>query len=78
MKGDIFHEETIKRIQTQIKEDINKALEKFVGENGFNFQYFPIEFENEFGKFKVNEDGTTYYQPIKGFEYIDININIKL
>jgi uncharacterized protein Usg len=61
----------------KIKEDLNDVLNTYLTQNYVIEEDFPIEFENELGKWKINADGNAYVQPKKGPQYIECNITIK-
>lgn len=61
----------------KIKEDLNVALNTYLAQNHVIREDFPIEFENELGKWKINSDGETYLQTKTTPQYIECNMTIK-
>lgn len=70
-------EKNINEVLRQIKSELNEALNQYLGENHVVEKDFPIEFENDFGKWKINSDGTTHLQPKTGIQHIELNMTIK-
>jgi hypothetical protein len=70
-------EKNVSDVINKMKEDLNDALNTYLDQNHVIEEHFPIEFENELGKWKINADGNTYVQPKKGTQYIECNITIK-
>lgn len=66
----------VPEIINQIKENLNNALNSYLEQNNVLQDNFPIEFENELGKWKINADGNIYVQPKKGIQHIEYNITI--
>jgi hypothetical protein len=54
-----------------IKEYINNALK-----NNISDKKYPIEFENETGRYLIEEDGKIFIQPKQSIQYLELNINI--
>ena len=65
-------EEALLKIHLELTECLLKSVDF---ENKTKPTY-PIEFENEFGRWKMLEDGTTLFQPKTAVEYIELNITI--
>jgi uncharacterized protein Usg len=70
-------EKNVSDVINKMKEDLNDVLNTYLVQNYVIEEDFPIEFENELGKWKINADGNTYVQPKKGTQYIECNITIK-
>ena len=70
IKENIFTEQAIKRIQDQIAKELSEKMETM------DVKQHPVEFENDLGKFRVEKDGTTYFQSAKTLEFIDIDIKL--
>lgn len=69
-------EKNIKRVIQQMTSDLNKVLNKYLVENTVIEEDFPIEFENELGKFIIDENGNTLYQPKIVVQHITVDINL--
>ena len=70
-------EKNVSDVIKKMKEDLDSALNTYLTQDHVIEEDFPIEFENELGKWKINADGNTYVQPKKGTQYIECNITIK-
>ena len=70
-------EKNVSNIIKKMKEDLDSVLNTYLTQNHVIEEDFPIEFENELGKWKINADGNTYVQPKKETQYIECNITIK-
>jgi len=66
----------IKEVLVLIQKELQEVLQGFLKDNLVYPHHFPIEFENELGKWKIYEDGTTYFERKKPVEYINVNITI--
>ncbi len=64
-------------VLTKLRDELNEVLNHYISENWVVGKDFPIEFENDFGKWKINSDGTTHVQPKTGVQHIELNIIIK-
>jgi hypothetical protein len=60
----------------KIKSDLNDVLNNYFDENESYQKDFPLEFENEMGKWRIKSNGETEFEP-KYFEYIGVKIEIK-
>ena len=69
-------EKNISLILDKIKEDLDKSLNQFLSENNASVSDFPVEFENDLGKWKIKADGTTYFQPKVALKHIECNVTI--
>lgn len=70
-------ERNTKEVLKQMQSELNDVLNQYLGENHVVEKDFPIEFENDFGKWKINSDGTTHLQPKTGIQHIELNMTIK-
>ena len=70
-------EKNVSDVIKKMKEDLDSVINTYLTQNHVIEEDFPIEFENELGKWKINADGNTYVQPKKGTQYIECNITIK-
>lgn len=60
----------------KIENDLNLLLNKYITDHEVYTNDFPIEFSNEFGRWKIEENGDCFFQPITQIK--KINITIKL
>ena len=70
-------EKNVSNIIKKMKEDLDSVLNTYLTQNHVIEEDFPIEFENELGKWEINADGNIYVQPKKGTQYIESVIIIK-
>jgi hypothetical protein len=70
-------EPNTKEIYKTISEDLNRCLDRYLTDYPINETKYPIEFENEIGKWKIMEDGETYIQHYKPVKSITVNFTIK-
>lgn len=73
MRGSEITEKVLK----QVAIDLNEVLNGYLKDNYVKDEDFPVEFENELGRWKINADGSCYFQPIVGTQNIEVNITIK-
>jgi len=83
-----YHQaKNVELIIDKIKEDTKVVLDKYsLSTNAAIYdidnriigyeQEFPIEFENNLGRWRIEEDGTTYFQSIDIPKYITIDCTI--
>lgn len=60
----------------QIQNDLNLLLNKYITDHEVYTNDFPIEFTNEFGRWRIEQNGDCFFQPITQIK--KINITIKL
>ena len=70
-------EKNVADVINKMKDDLNDVLNIYLAKNHVIKEDFPIEFENELGRWQINADGNTYVQPKKGTQYIECDITIK-
>lgn len=73
---DKYQGQSVKDVLQQLKTDIEQTLQNFIREKEIYVGDFPIEFENDMGKWKINADGSTYVQPKVAAQNITINITV--
>jgi len=61
----------------KIRSDLNDVLNNYIFENEVYQKDFPVEFENEMGKWKIKSDGETYFTPFFTPKWIEVNITVK-
>lgn len=61
----------------KIRSDLNDVLNNYLGENKVYQKDFPMEFENEMGKWRIKSDGETQFEPKSSTKYIEVKIEIK-
>ena len=66
----------VKEILNRIKKDLDKVCNKFLKDNVVRETDFPIEVENEMGKWKIEADGKCMLQPKAGIQYIEIDFTV--
>ena len=67
------------KVVSEVLEDIRKDLKEvleghFISES--DITKFPFEFENDLGKWRIEQGGITYFQPNISTKYITVNINL--
>ena len=72
MKTEDIH---IKEILSKIQEELSVSLSK-IPLNFDSVQKFPIEFENDLGKWKIFEGGKVLLQPKEVAKYIELKLTI--
>lgn len=72
-----YEGEVINNVLYEIVTELNDVLNQHLSEHYVIKEDFPIEFENELGRWKINSDGTTYVPPKTETKYIECNITIK-
>lgn len=70
--GNINHKEVL----SAISKDLELVLNKYLGENPMYEEDFPVEFENWLGKWRIESDGSTKFQPTTYKERVILNIKI--
>lgn len=60
----------------QITEDLNDVLNEYISNHIIYNIDFPIEFENDLGKWKIESDGRIFLFPNKILNHIECNITI--
>jgi hypothetical protein len=66
-----------KRVLEEISNELNSVLNNYIAETPMYKDDFPIEFENWMGKFKIESDGSTQYEPKASTKYIEVKMEIK-
>jgi len=61
----------------KIRSDLNDVLNNYLDENEVYQKDFPVEFENEMGKWKIKSDGETHFTPFFVPKWIEVNITVK-
>jgi hypothetical protein len=67
--------ENVERVLKNIRDDIQEIMDSYVGD-GMYVNDFPIEFENDLGKFRIQSNGESYFFPKTGVQHIEINMTI--
>lgn len=65
-----------KRVLDEISKELDLVLNKYIEETPMYKDDFPIEFENQFGEWKIESDGSTQYKPRVSQERLLLNITI--
>lgn len=60
-----------------ITNELNEVLDNYITETPMYRDDFPIEFENDLGKWKLESDGTTQFQPKTSTQFIQVDITIE-
>ena len=66
----------VREILSQIQDDLNVVLNKYVSENYMVEKDFPIHFYNEYGDFYVHSDGETTWIPKTAIESITTSFTL--
>lgn len=66
-----------KTILDNITIGLNEVLDNYITETPMYRDDFPIEFENDLGKWKLESDGTTQFQPKTSSQFIQVDITIE-
>jgi hypothetical protein len=61
----------------KIRSELNDVLNNYLDENEVYQKDFPLEFENEMGKWKIKSDGETHFTPLLAPKWIEVNITVK-
>jgi hypothetical protein len=61
----------------KIRSELNDVLNNYIFENEVYQKDFPLEFENEMGKWKIKSDGETHFTPLLAPKWIEVNITVK-
>jgi hypothetical protein len=71
-----FEGENVKKVLNLIREELQSTIDKLISsEEGIYDKDFPIEFENDMGKWRIESNGNTFVQPKS--EIVALNITIK-
>lgn len=70
--GKISTQEVLENITTEL----NEVLNNYISDTPIYSKDFPIEFENWMGKWKIENDGKTQFQPRTDMKNITLNIRI--
>lgn len=65
-----------KTILDNITNELNEVLDNYITERPMYRDDFPIEFENDWGKWKLESDGTTQFQPKTPIQFIQVDCTI--
>lgn len=71
--GNDITKDTLKALQ----DDLQKALDGFITDETLMVKHFPIDFENEMGKWHLEENGKVTFQPKVIAKYITVDIKIE-
>jgi hypothetical protein len=69
-------ETNTKEVLKQMQSELNEVLNQYLSENHVVKEDFPIECENDFGKWEIHSDGKTYVKPKTGVQHIELNMTI--
>ena len=71
-----INEPNVKETLDKIKSELNDVLNEYLFEFAYEVykQDFPVEFENEVGKWKMCSNGDTYFYPKTSIQYINFTI----
>jgi len=62
----------------KLREDLQNLLDNHVSsDEGLRGKQFPIEIENELGKWRIEESGETFFWPKNSTKYIEVNMTIE-
>lgn len=70
-------EPNTKDILNKLRSELDVILNNYLANNEVTQEDFPIEFENDYTRWKILKDGKTYVYPKKGAGNITINFTIK-
>lgn len=66
----------VDKILDKLKEDINECLSQYISKHEVHNTDFPIEWENDMGKWRIDENGQTHFAPKTIVKQITITLNI--
>jgi hypothetical protein len=61
----------------KIRSDLNDVLNNYIFENEVYQKDFPVEFENEMGKWKIKSDGETQFMSFFAPKWVEVNVTVK-
>jgi len=71
-----YEEQSVKDVLSEIRKDLQNVMDTLIySEEGVYSQDFPIEFENNLGRWKITKTGECFVQP--NTDVCEINITIK-
>ncbi len=73
-KGEKNGLELISKMRSDVQDIFDRHIDT---ERGLLVDDFPIDIENEFGKFKITSDGNCFVEPKKVQQFIELNVTIQ-
>ena len=73
-----YEDQNVKDVLSEIRNNLQSLFNNFISsEEGLYVQDFPIEFENNLGRWKIMGTGECFVQPKVSLDRINLDITIK-